>query len=114
MASAASKQVHRITMFKVPDSSNIQPILDKYTTLAQEAKKDGKPYILRCVAGPAVNDARSQGYTLAAQTTFASLDDMKYYDTECEAHAALKAVAKGKIEPPPLVVYFDSAVGESS
>ena len=134
MASEASKQVHRITMFKIPDPSNIQPILDKYSTMAQDAKKvcfhpcyklahgsdidfstqDGKPYILRCVAGPAVNDARSQGYTLAAQTTFSSLDDMKYYDNECEAHAALKAVAKGKVEPPPLMVCFDNAVGTSS
>ncbi|THW99719.1 hypothetical protein D6D17_06497 [Aureobasidium pullulans] len=126
MASEASKQVHRITMFKIPDPSNIQPILDKYSTMAQDAKKlahgsdidfstqDGKPYILRCVAGPAVNDARSQGYTLAAQTTFSSLDDMKYYDNDCEAHAALKAVAKGKVEPPPLMVCFDNAVGTFS
>lgn len=39
MASEASKQVHRITMFKIPDPSNIQPILDKYSTMAQDAKK---------------------------------------------------------------------------
>lgn len=39
MASATSKQVHRITLFKVPDSNNIQPILDKYATMAQDAKK---------------------------------------------------------------------------
>ena len=143
MASATSKQVHRITLFKVPDSNNIQPILDKYATMAQDAKKvcicpwslsshslslldaffssapmkliqkqqDGKPYILRCVAGPAVADARSQGYTLGAQTTFASIEDMRYYDEQCEAHAALKAVAKGKVEPPPLMVCFDNAIG---
>ncbi|KAI4763898.1 hypothetical protein E4T52_04196 [Aureobasidium sp. EXF-3400] len=114
MASAASKQVHRTTLFKIPDSNDIQAVLDKYATMAQDAKKDGKPYILRCVAGPAVDDARSQGYTLAAQTTFSSLDDMKYYDNECEAHAALKAVAKTKVEGPPLMVCFDNAVGASS
>ncbi|KAG9662073.1 hypothetical protein KCU98_g2072, partial [Aureobasidium melanogenum] len=114
MASAASKQVHRVTLFKIPDSSDVQAVLDKYATMAQDAKKDGKPYILRCVAGPAANDERSQGYTLAAQTTFSSLDDMKYYDSECEAHAALKAVAKSKVEGPPLMVYFDKAVGASS
>lgn len=39
MALEASKQVHRITMFKIPDPSNIQPILDKYSTMAQDAKK---------------------------------------------------------------------------
>lgn len=78
------------------------------------ANQDGQPYILRCVAGPAVDDARSQGYTLAAQTTFSSLDDMKYYDNECEAHAALKAVAKEKVAGPPLMVCFDNAVGGSA
>ena len=82
--------------------------------LTRSANQDGQPYILRCVAGPAVDDARSQGYTLAAQTTFTSLDDMKYYDNECEAHAALKAVAKGKVEGPPLMVCFDNAVGGSA
>jgi hypothetical protein len=131
-----AKQVHRTTLFKIPDTNNIQPILDKYSTLAQDAKKvhththtlhviifffsnlwskkNGKPYILRCVAGPVVNDPRSQGYTLAAQTTFGSLEDMKYYDEECEAHAALKAVAKGKVEAPPLMVCFDHAISSTS
>ncbi|KAK6007772.1 hypothetical protein QM012_004586 [Aureobasidium pullulans] len=118
MASAASKQVHRVTLFKIPNSNDVQAVLDKYATMAQDAKKmaeqDGKAYILRCVAGPAVDDARSQGYTLAAQTTFSSMYDMKYYDNECEAHAALKAVAKSKVEGPPLMVCFDNAVGTSS
>ncbi|KAH0345660.1 hypothetical protein KCU81_g4284, partial [Aureobasidium melanogenum] len=114
MASAASKQVHRTTLFKIPKSSDVQAVLDKYATMAQDAKKDGKPYILRCVAGAAVDDARSQGYTLTAQTSFSNMDDMKYYDTECEAHAALKAVAKSKVEGPPLVTYFDNAIGGSS
>ncbi|KAH0294228.1 stress responsive A/B barrel domain-containing protein [Aureobasidium namibiae CBS 147.97] len=114
MASAASKQVHRVTLFKIPEPKDIQAVLDKYTTLGQDAKKNGQPYILRCVAGRAVDDARSQGYTLAAQTTFSSLDDMKYYDNECEAHAALKAVAKEKVAGPPLMVFFDNAVGGSA
>jgi hypothetical protein len=79
-----------------------------------ECNQDGSAYILRCVAGPAVDDARSQGYTLAAQTTFSNLDDMKFYDNECEAHAALKAVAKGKVDGLPLMVCFDNAVGSSA
>ncbi|KAI4794772.1 hypothetical protein E4T45_12308 [Aureobasidium sp. EXF-8846] len=114
MASQTSKQVHRTTLFKIAESKDIQAVLDKYATLAQDAKKDGSAYIIRCVAGPAVDDARSQGYTLAAQTTFSNLDDMKFYDNECEAHAALKAVAKGKVEGPPLMVCFDNSVGSSA
>lgn len=39
MASNTAKQVHRITMFKVPNSNDIQSILDKYATMAQDAKK---------------------------------------------------------------------------
>ena len=75
--------------------------------------KDGAPYIEACNAGQTVGDPRSQGYTLCAQMVFRSLDDMKYYDEQCEAHAALKAAAKGKIEPPPMVVYFEDAAGSS-
>jgi hypothetical protein len=39
MASAASKQVHRVTLFKIPESKDVQAVLDRYTTLAQDAKK---------------------------------------------------------------------------
>jgi hypothetical protein len=39
MASAASKQVHRVTLFKIPNSSDVQAVLDKYATMAQDAKK---------------------------------------------------------------------------
>ena len=35
---------------------------------------------------------------------------MKYYDTECEAHAKLKEVVKSKIKEPPLTVYFEDTV----
>jgi hypothetical protein len=42
------------------------------------------------------------------------MDDMKFYDNECEAHAALKAVAKGKVDGLPLMVCFDNAVGSSA
>ncbi|KAF1350615.1 stress responsive A/B barrel domain-containing protein, partial [Delphinella strobiligena] len=97
--------IHRVTMFRVPLPANIQPILDQYAKLQQEAKKDGKPYILRCVANRTFDDPRNQGYTICAHTSFASVDDMKYYDEQCEAHAALKAVAKDKIDPPPLMMF---------
>jgi hypothetical protein len=39
MASQTSKQVHRTTLFKIPESKDVQAVLDKYTTLAQDAKK---------------------------------------------------------------------------
>lgn len=54
-------------------------------------------------------DPRHKGYTVISQTKFKSLDDMKFYDTACAAHAELKAVAKSLgPEEPPLTVYFES------
>lgn len=45
---------------------------------------------------------------MVAQTSFANLDDMKFYDTECLAHAALKETAAGlELAEPPLVVYLE-------
>jgi hypothetical protein len=43
------------------------------------------------------------------KTTFASLEDMKYYDTECEAHKALKAVA-GPVKEDVLTSYYESVL----
>jgi hypothetical protein len=34
---------------------------------------------------------------------------MDYYDNECAAHGEIKALLKGKIGGPPLVVYMDFA-----
>ncbi|KAJ9632236.1 hypothetical protein H2203_000640 [Taxawa tesnikishii (nom. ined.)] len=102
-----AKAIQRITMFKVPDPANVQPILDKYSSMLEEARKDGKPYILKAEANRTIGDPRNQGYAICARTTFASLEDMKYYDEECEAHKSLKATAKGKVDPPPLVLYFE-------
>jgi len=34
---------------------------------------------------------------------------MKYYDEQDEAHAALKAAGKGKVDPPPLVIFFEES-----
>lgn len=74
-------------------------------------KQDGKPYIAYLCAGlsdPA--DPRHKGYTVIAQSKFKTLDDMKFYDEQCTAHQALKALVKGLgPEEPPLTVYFDGA-----
>jgi hypothetical protein len=70
--------------------------------------KDGKPYILSVDAYRPVGDARSQGYNLIACTTFRNQVDVKYYDEECEAHQGLKDMAKGKIQPPPLTIMWET------
>jgi hypothetical protein len=59
------------------------------------------------VASQTHEDPRSQGYTVAARTIFESKADMDFYDNECEAHAAIKAILKPKVGGPPLVVYMD-------
>lgn len=51
-----------------------------------------------------MDDARSNGYTVVARTVFASLEDMKYYDTECAAHKELRKTASGLVTERPLVV----------
>jgi hypothetical protein len=56
--------------------------------------QDGRPYILSVEANRPVNDPRTQGFNVLAQTTFSSLEDVKYYDEKCEAHASLKAFSK--------------------
>lgn len=69
--------------------------------------QDGKPYILSVTAGPAFEDQRNQGYTVAIFSTFASKEDILYYDTECAAHMALKQVAK-PLHQGVLMAYFES------
>jgi len=100
----------RITMFKIPAKENQAKFLDLYRTLASTAKKDGKPYILSLVAGQALEDQRSQGYTLVAKSEFKSLDDMKYYDNECEAHQTLKLGAKSLGVEGIMTVYYPPTV----
>jgi len=40
-------------------------------------------------------------------TKYASMEDVKYYDEECEAHKQLKAFATGKLEGPPLAFHLE-------
>lgn len=74
--------------------------------------QDGKPYILHMTAGEAMADPRSQGWTVVSKAEFANLDDMRYYDEQCEAHAALKNYAKGLgIQGGPtgvMTVYYEA------
>lgn len=76
---------------------------------ADPLQQDGKPYILQIAAGASFPDPRNQGYNLSVKTTFASLEDMKYYDEECAAHKALKAVG-APLKPEVLTTYFESVL----
>ncbi|KAH8601404.1 hypothetical protein B0O99DRAFT_608841 [Bisporella sp. PMI_857] len=106
-----ASKVIRVTQFKIPSKENQSKIIELYKTLSKSANKNGKPYILSLEAGPAFEDARSQGYTFVSKSEFASLEDMKYYDNECEAHQAFKAQAKKEsIFEGVMTTYFEVAV----
>lgn len=59
-----------------------------------DSQQDGKPYIVSVAAGKTFQDQRNQGYTVAVVTEFRDLHDFRYYDTECAAHARLRAFTK--------------------
>ncbi|KAF2460652.1 hypothetical protein BDY21DRAFT_280477 [Lineolata rhizophorae] len=103
----ASPVVRRITLFKLPEAADVDAALAKYATLKDDAKKGAQPYILAASASRVYDDPRCQGFTICAETSFASLDDMKYYDDECAAHGAIKALIKPKLQGPPLIIYMD-------
>lgn len=71
--------------------------------------QDGKPYIVAAAVGQSFDDPRNKGYNISVKTTFASMEDMKYYDTECEAHKALKAVA-GPVKEDVLTTYYENVL----
>ncbi|RYP22708.1 hypothetical protein DL765_001558 [Monosporascus sp. GIB2] len=106
--------INRVTLFKVPSPEGQQKLIEAFKEMQTGSKKDGKPYILSLSVGQAADDPRSQGWTVVAQTKFASLDDMRYYDEQDEAHAALREKAKGYgIAGGPagvLTVYFEASV----
>lgn len=97
----------RLTLFKIPDPTHIQQSIQQYSTLSQDAVKDGKPYIQFAQAYATHEDPRSQGITLMARTVFQSKADMDYYDAECSAHGKIKAALKEHVAGPPVVLYMD-------
>ncbi|KAJ5224055.1 hypothetical protein N7468_008597 [Penicillium chermesinum] len=101
--------IERITLFKIPNEADVQRLLNQYKVLASTATKDGKPYILSAAVGRSIDDPRNKGWNVSAKTTFASLDDMKYYDNECEAHKALKALA-GSIKEDVMTTYYENVL----
>ncbi|KAF3006446.1 hypothetical protein E8E13_002646 [Curvularia kusanoi] len=101
-------KIVRMTLFKLSDTAVIKEAIQKYSTLTQDAVKNGERYIEQATAHQPYDDPRTQGYTLVARTVFKSKADMDYYDNECEAHAAIKSYIKPKAGGPPLVVYMDA------
>ncbi|KAK2047842.1 stress responsive A/B barrel domain-containing protein [Colletotrichum somersetense] len=101
-------RIHRVTMFKIADEGQQKQLIEQYKVLQSTQKKDGKPYILSLIVGLAAEDPRAQGFTVVSKSEFASLEDMKYYDEECAAHAALKVFAREKLNVAGLMsVYFE-------
>lgn len=105
----SSLPVQRVTLFKIPSAEDQARLIEIYRTMPIRALKDGKPYIISATVGPTFDDVRNQGYTLAALSVFASVEDMKYYDDECAAHGELKKVAK-TLHKGAMMVYFQSAI----
>ncbi|KAJ5840334.1 uncharacterized protein N7525_005522 [Penicillium rubens] len=99
--------IERITLFKIPNDADRDRVLEQYKVLAKTATKDGKPYILAAAVGASIPDPRNKGYNVSVKTTFASMEDMKYYDNECEAHKALKACA-GPVKEDVLTSYYEN------
>lgn len=50
-------------------------------------------------------DQRAQSYTIAVQTSFASLEDMKYYESECKAHKEFVKVVGPRMQGIMTVVF---------
>ncbi|KAH7000338.1 hypothetical protein EDB80DRAFT_723739 [Ilyonectria destructans] len=102
-----SKQINRVTLFKIPGVEDQQKLLDIYKGMPSKAVKDGKPYIVSVTAGVAKPDQRAQGFTIAVISVFKSADDMAYYDNECAAHGELKAFAKS-VHQGAMMVFFEN------
>lgn len=103
----SGRSITRITLFKIPSTEDQGKLLNMYRDMPNNALKAGEPYILSVKAGPAFDDARNQGYTIAVVSEFRSLEDMKYYDDECAAHQALKKVARSVHQGVMMVFYQD-------
>jgi len=110
--SKMASRIHRVTLFKIPDPENQKRLLEAYKVLAAEQKKDGKPYILYLCAGLVSDVERAKGFTVVGKSEFASIEDMNYYDYDCEAHKNLKSLAStmGLTEPPHTIFFEGSPV----
>ena len=111
--------VHRISMLKVPNISDVDVLGALYARLLEEAVKVRPSWPLPCLwpcayraetlqgerryisevsCGRLSGDMCSKGYTFAVCTKFASLADMEYYVTECTAHKRIQVAAKDMVK----------------
>lgn len=76
--------------------------------------QNGKPYIISNEAARTINisEDRARGYTICVQTTFASMEDVNYYDKECEAHKELRALV-ATVRTDFATMIFESNMGSS-
>jgi len=102
-------KVERVTLFKIPKAEDRAKLMAEYKVLCETAVKDGKPYILQLAGGEAADEARAQGWNMVSKTTFASKEDMDYYDNGCEAHQKLKAYV-AKVREDVMTVWFEGGV----
>ncbi|KAL6709229.1 hypothetical protein ACN47E_002045 [Coniothyrium glycines] len=101
--------VRRITLFKIPDEANRQKLLEMYNNMQIKATKDGERYILSVEAGETQGDQRTQGYTIAATSTFKNQEDFEFYDKECTAHDELRTFARS-VSQGFCMVYFTTGL----
>jgi len=117
----------RQACFKVKREDDVQKMMDAYSSLSKtnervskrhEARtcsyrtpdrsfyweQNGKPYLLAVEPHATIADSRNQGYNFVATTQYASMDDIEYYDTDCEAHKQLKSTVRDLVEGPPLTL----------
>ncbi|PVH76623.1 hypothetical protein DL98DRAFT_425264 [Cadophora sp. DSE1049] len=99
--------IRRITLFRIPGVEDQQKLIEIYKAMSENALKDGKPYIKSVDVGTAQEDQRAQGFTIAAISTFSSLEDMHFYDSGCTAHQKLRDFAK-TVNQGSCMVYFNS------
>lgn len=82
-----------------------------HARIATNQTQDGRPYILSMTCGRAEASERAQGYTFVAKSEFASVEDMEFYDNDCELHMELKKTAMTlQMGGIPLMVYFKPQV----
>ncbi|KJZ75172.1 hypothetical protein HIM_05366 [Hirsutella minnesotensis 3608] len=99
--------IQRVTLFKIPDPASQERLLSIYKEMPNNAIKNGVPYLASVKAGRTKPDQRSEGFTVAVMTAFKSIEDMRYYDNECSAHAELKEFAK-TVHQGVLMVFFEN------
>ncbi|EOA91889.1 hypothetical protein ACJQWK_03600 [Exserohilum turcicum] len=104
-------KIVRLTLLKVADKDTIQQAINHYSTLTQDAKKDGNNYIQLAQANATYEDDRSQGYNLLIRCIFNSVDDMNYFDQQDESHAKIKEMLMPKMDGKPLIIYSDMQGG---